>query len=409
MPQSGSATRGRRSHVAPLTSVRFFAALYVVFFHAAPVQIRAIPVADRFVTGGYIGVSFFFVLSGFVLGWNYLERFAAGDITRGEFWRARFARVYPVYLVGLIVSAPYFLLGVMREQPTHAAAAAQLGRSAALALSLTQAWIPQYATVWNLPSWSLSVEAFFYALFPLLVLGVIALPTRRVGRAVTIAWAAAMLAPLAYVLLRPDGAVYPQYDVSDHFWVNALRFEPLFHLWQFVIGLLGAKWLLDRRARQVPARRRDVTWPLLGIAAVSLALLMFAAYPLYPFLHDGLLAPLFLWSILLLATGDGVLVRLLSRRELVVLGEASYALYLLHVPVSIWLTVVGKHTGLPLNPGTSIGAFAAYVVLAIGVSVLTLRYIEEPARRAIRQGRLGHLGWRGAQGEAAQPAVAPEG
>ena len=407
MPHDRSASDGRSNHVAPLTSVRFLAAVYVVLFHTAPAQIRAMPLAARFVSGGYIGVSFFFVLSGFVLGWNYLERFAAGEIRRADFWRARVARVYPVYLVGLAAAAPFVVYGTLRKEPTLTAAAAYLGRSAALAVTLTQSWMPTYATVWNFPSWSLSVEAFFYALFPVLVIGAIALPKRRVGAAIVVAWLAAMLAPAIYLLVHPDGPLQPTF-VADGFWLDALRYGPVPHLFQFLIGLLGARWLLDRRSRNALVSSGDATWRLLALVAVALTILMVGQSPLYPFLHNGLLAPLFLAIIVLLVTGEGTLVRLLSCRGFVVLGEASYALYLLHVPVAGWLNAAGKRVGLVLDPASGIAAFATYVLVAIAVSVFTWRHIEEPARRAIRHGRLPRLSWRGAF-DAARRAATPEG
>ena len=393
MPERMTGSGRRRAHMAPLTSLRFFAALYVVLFHTAPVSFRAHALVDRFAAGGYIGVSFFFVLSGFVLGWNYLERFSSGTIRPVEFWRARVARVYPVYVLGLLVSAPYFVYGLLREQRPRLVVAGEAARQALSVLSLTQAWMPRYALVWNAPSWSLSVEAFFYALFPLLAIAILMLPRRRLGLAMAAAWLATLMAPAVYLLVRPDGAVYPQYNVSDLYWLDAMRYLPIAHLSEFVMGLLGARWLLDRRMRGQSAGQ-DVTWPVIGLAVLATALVMFAADPLYPFLHDGLLAPLFIGIILLLADGRGRLVRLLSHPMLVLFGEASYALYLLHVPVGDWLSIVGKHVGLTLNPGASAGAFALYVPLVVAVSVLTLRYVEEPARRAIREGRLAVLPWR---------------
>lgn len=405
----GRSSERHRSHLVPLTSLRFFAAFYVVVFHVAPAAFRAHDLSDRFVTGGYIGVSFFFVLSGFVLGWNYLERCAAGTMRRSEFWRARAARVYPVYVLGLLVSAPYFVYAVVRQMPSHAAVAGEVGRAGALVLSLTQSWLPHYALAWNPPSWSLSVEAFFYALFPVLAMAVVALPRRRIGAAMMIAWLVTLAAPAAYVILRPDGAVYPRYDVSDRFWLDAMRFLPAFHLAEFVMGMLAAKWLLDRRARNIAPSGRDVTWPVIGLTSIALVLLMFAADPLYPFLHDGLLAPLFVGVILLLANGRGALVRMLSRPTLVLLGEASYALYLLHLPVAAWMSVISKHAGLALTPTETVVGFAVYLPIAIGVSVLTLRYVEEPARRAIREGRLPRLPWRATQPDAPHPLAASEG
>lgn len=395
--------RERRAHLAPLTSVRFFAALYVVVFHLAPPELRATELGRRFAEGGFIGVSFFFVLSGFILGWNYLPRYADGGIPPRAFWRARLARVYPVYVFALLASAPYFVLGVFREQPTHAAAAFELGQVGTLVLTLTQSWIPRYATAWNSPSWSLSVEAFFYAVFPLLAAGAVAIPKRRVTTVLVATCVAALVAPALYLLLRPDGLAFPRFD-SNGSWLDGLRYMPLPHLAQFGGGLVTARWLLDRESTPEASPIGDVTWPVLGLVALALALLMtVGAYPLYVFVHDGLLAPIFLAIIVLLARGGGPLVRLLSRPTLTLLGEASYGLYLLHLPVSVWLLIVGKRFGLDLDPGHGALAFALFLPIVIATSVVVLRTVEEPMRRAIRTGRLPKLGWRAAADPAAVP------
>lgn len=409
MPHRPSTADSRRTQVPPLTSVRFFAALYVAVFHMAPTTLHHTPVAAEFVEGGYIGVSFFFVLSGFVLAWNYLDRFAAGRTTSREFWRARFARVYPVYLVGLAVSLPLFAYQSFSRQHTALGTAGEIGRAAALNFPLIQSWFPKHALVWNAPSWSLSVEAFFYASFPLLVAGIIALPHRRILPAIAIAWVLMLVGPTAYNLLRPDGVAFPSYEF-DAFWVNALKYAPLPHLLQFLTGVLGAKWLLERGRRPAGGRGPDVTWPVLALGALALATLMLGARTLYLYLETGLLAPVFLAIILLLTDGDGALVRWLSRPSLVLLGEASYALYLVHMPVGEWLGTISRRTHLPVAPWTGALGFTVYLVVALALSICVLRWIEEPARRAIRDARLPRLRWRVPPTEAtAGVAVSPEG
>jgi len=84
--------------IKSLTSLRFFAAIYVVLFHesANPGHFVFFPLAARFVASGYTAVTLFFVLSGFILAYNY------GRIrSRKEFWISRFARIYPVYFLSL--------------------------------------------------------------------------------------------------------------------------------------------------------------------------------------------------------------------------------------------------------------------------------------------------------------------
>src|SRR5260370_8948074 len=116
---------------------------------------------------GYVGVSFFFVLSGFILVYTYAGR----PMILKNFWRARFARIYPAYAFSLLVTAPFFFYAVLTMNiPFFVWAKAHLKLASALVLSLLQAWVPQAALTWNAVAWSLSVEPFFYLLFPFLLL-----------------------------------------------------------------------------------------------------------------------------------------------------------------------------------------------------------------------------------------------
>src|SRR5260370_41928881 len=95
-----------RPRLPALTSVRFFAALHVFVFHMYAMKITSgIGWTGQISSIGYVGVSLFFLLSGFILVYTYPGR----DVRAGEFWRARFARIYPAYLFSLLVTAPFFL------------------------------------------------------------------------------------------------------------------------------------------------------------------------------------------------------------------------------------------------------------------------------------------------------------
>jgi peptidoglycan/LPS O-acetylase OafA/YrhL len=111
---------------------------------------------------GYVGVGLFFVLSGFILVYTYEGR----ALTTAEFWRARFARIYPAYAVSLLVTLPLFLAAVRH---THLVSVpwpvAHLKLGMFLQVVLLQAWVPAAATMWNAVSWSLSVEASFTSCF----------------------------------------------------------------------------------------------------------------------------------------------------------------------------------------------------------------------------------------------------
>jgi peptidoglycan/LPS O-acetylase OafA/YrhL len=157
----------RAPQLPKLTSLRFFAAFWVLGFHAIP---RRGPVDawTAFWNRGWIGVTFFFVLSGFILTYTYGREASRLDARR--FWVARFARVYPLYLFAMLFAVPQLLhfLRVAGESgtpldPGHVAGVVMTS------LAMLQSWFGQLVCVWNCPSWSLSDEAFFYALFPLVL------------------------------------------------------------------------------------------------------------------------------------------------------------------------------------------------------------------------------------------------
>ena len=183
----------RKPTLGALTGLRFLAAAQVVLFHSiGPRLDHLAPPLAGLLGAGYTGVSLFFVLSGFVLAYNYLAPGQGGTTKTGNFLAARVARIYPVYLIGVLLALPGLAGKLLRD---HGPGDAFLAGSPVVlsALTLTQSWIPAYACRVNCPGWSLSVEAFFYLAFPLL--GVF-LATRAKTRLVPIilfCWVLAMI------------------------------------------------------------------------------------------------------------------------------------------------------------------------------------------------------------------------
>lgn len=361
-----------------LTGLRFVAAAYVVLFHVAQPLARGGPAWVRtLLGGGYVAVGLFFVLSGFILVWAYQHHDLSRPAARRRFWVARLARIYPVYLLGLALALPYFV-EMVALRPDWGVAAGL--RTAAATLSLTQAWSPTSACQWNCPGWSLSAEAFFYLLFPLLVVATARWGTRRLLAALALLWAAALAAPVAYTLLDPDALGGAQAG-SQATWLVVLKFNPLLRLPEFAIGVLVGQLVV--RWQRLPATRdrlrRLGPW-LSGGAAVTLGVVLATGGRLpFALLHNGLLAPAFALLVVGLGAGGGALARLLGSRPLHALGEASYALYILHVPVYLWSLhrLPFIELGLPHGwPGV-----ALYLVLVTLLSVAVRQRVEEPARR----------------------------
>jgi peptidoglycan/LPS O-acetylase OafA/YrhL len=282
---------------------------------------------------GYVAVSGFFVLSGFILAYNY------GKDPRWP-WRrlinfavARFARIYPVYCIGLLLTVPFFVLWVIRGISMFGVW--QI-RSLLLNLGLLQAWDPRIALSWNSPGWSLSAELFFYLCFPLLMTSFSGVRrSLSVVGALVLVWIVSLSVP---VLFTFDGSGYGPASaygeaslgapVVDEMTMNFVKFNPLVRLGEFCMGLLVCRiyWLLRGKWSQ------RGYWFYVPAVAGLVGVLAFAQRLPYLPTHNVLLAPLFASMILGLALEGGFLAALLSRPPVVFLREGE--LFSLHPPCS---------------------------------------------------------------------------
>jgi len=349
-----------------LTGLRCFAAVNIVFFHFSNPQWFGFlaPV----VNAGYASVSFFILLSGFVLSYNYTSRARNGQLGKVRFWTARFTRLYPIYLLSLLLG----LQTLPAEYATHTHFLFWAG--ILLTPLLLQGWIPEIATFWNTPAWTMSAESFFYVLFPWL-----AGWKRPVGRTqlfvrLACVWVIGMAPGVLYVLLNPDAI--PHVDRwSWGPWLQALKFTPLPHLASFVFGILLAD--LDELVGRAGSLR---FWLGLGGFAALFGVLELGPLVPYPIAHDSLFMPLF-GCIILGLSGDNLLCKFFSLRPLVFVGEASYCLYLMHF--NLWNLLHDSH----LLERLGLNRFDPWIsyFLLIGMALLALHLIEKPAQRRLRK------------------------
>lgn len=358
-----------RPNIPILTSLRFFAALLVVLHHYWPARAM---LPHSLTTFGYQAVTFFFILSGFVLTYTYMsepshKHAAALKVDVRRFYLARFARLAPLYWVALAASAYFFyrLCFVADRISTTDYTAGMI--SAPL---FAQAWLPQLATNWNPPSWSLSVEWFFYLAFP-----VVAALVRRVNPWLTILICLAVnhgLVELARDLRRDLGTGD---DLT--YWSKVIAYFPPLLLPQFVMGMALAQIHLTWRVQ----RSHAFDW---AVAAILVAIALYQTNPPHilqfiPF-RDFLLAA-FAVLVLSAANARGLVADLFSHKGLVLLGEASYALYILHFPLLQWWSHLGVQSSF--EGGYELLGLGCFLALAIGASLALHLAIEIPARRYI--------------------------
>lgn len=302
------------------------------------VALRLPPAIYSLIRGGYLAVTTFFVLSGFVLARSYtstewtgrnLLRYAAG----------RFARVYPVYVLSLAVVIPFILSD---RTPGKAPLVAVHGL-------LLQGWLGHLPVSWNTPAWSLSCEIFFYLSFPLAAAW---MQQANWQKTLAVAVAACCLTRVLWAM-----------GVSD-------EIKPLIHFSDFLMGI-AASCAYDLLVRS--HRRPDGMWLYLPGAALGAALI---AYPQLLPPHVDLntaLRPLNALLLIGFALGGGLAARALSSRILVYLGKSSYAMYILHVPMLWWYLRWSREFSA-----------AIYLTAVIAVSAAVYFFVEEPANRYLR-------------------------
>ena len=349
-----------------LTGLRTFAAINIVFFHFSnPIRFGWFaPV----VNAGFASVSFFIMLSGFVLAYNYAARARAGELDKRRFWEARFTRLYPVYLLSLLLS--WRMVAV--EYAAHTQRMFWTGM--ALTPLLLQGWIPSIATFLNTPAWTMSAESAYYLAFPWLAKG------KRPGRAgpylakMAAVLGLGMVPGLLYIALNPDGIAHPD-RWSWGPWLQVLKYTPLPHLASFVFGVMLAN--LDELVGRASRLRL-----ILGVGgfAATFGILELGPRVPYAIVHDGLLMPLFGCIILGLA-GNNTLAHAIGWRPLVFVGEASYCLYLLHF--NLWNLIHDSHV-LDWAGLSRFDPWISYVLL-IGLALLALYTVEKPAQRQLRK------------------------
>lgn len=360
--------RDRRDHVRPLTTLRFLAALWVLLHHAMP---RGVPgsFTDALGATGWLGVSLFFVLSGFLLTVRYAPDGVFGG-TRSAFWRERVARLLPTYLLSLLFAGLLFARDARVEQLSGGRIAATV----ATVLTGQQAWRPETACEWNCPAWSLSVEFWFYLVFPFTVgaLGVWMMRGARGARGLAV----------LLLSLAASAIVFPGLERLGGGWtVPIYSLSPLARWPEFVAGI-GLAGLIGGWS---PATAR----PGLGLIAGGLVWLAATVAARAALEAAGLhLLPVSLPGFVLVIAGSWALraqaVPLVSAAPLVMLGEASYALYLFHAPLhSYLLAVTNRLVGRGYEESWTL--FGAYLATALALAVALHLRFEVPWRGRMRR------------------------
>lgn len=357
-----------------LTSLRAIAALLVVLYHFTP-QDQGYLVE---VVGGqgHVGVTVFFVLSGFLITARYYPEIERGEHRLGEYFVRRAARILPLY---------YFVLTLTHLLTTGTP---PLGAVSPAEWTLTHALFgSSLASLTVLPSWSLTVEECFYASAPLVFIGLARL-SRRLGRvagpAIGLTTVTAGLGLVGAVILQ-FAAPLAAADLNFLADPLLLRSFTIFgRYFDFAVGTAAGLLFLSGRVEAVwRAPRGGLYATLLALAGGALLFtaqaLMVAqlADPNAQWRWNMLAAVGSTALVLALTCGHAPLSRLLSAAVLVYLGRTSYALYLIQTGP------LGEELVFWLLPG---GNGVHMIVLYLGltaISALLFELVEEPARETV--------------------------
>lgn len=391
-----------KPRIPALTGLRAIAAFWVLMLHYGEAVTLGWPhVFRRIFSSGFIGVDLFFVLSGFILSWNYLGEDRSLTVSRGEFWRARAARILPVYYISLALALPVFLLMQFQNGITPEAIRSAIVTSVTT-LTLTQSWVSPFSYLWNNPGWSLSVEVFLYLSFPYVARWLARKPLGRVIRSVAILYGATIASALLFTAFHPHPFVW-KWETDSNFciWVSWLGCNPVVHFHELLMGSVAFLWL---REEQTGIRNEFLDGPK-AVLLSSIALVALLAWrgPM-PFMAAlvGVYSPLFALLIYGLAKQRGLVANILSTRAFVFLGEISFAFYLIHLVV--WWNVEGHNMEHPyIKQGSALNFFVC-LGLSLAISALLYKRIEIPYRKTLRKRWGGTLG-PATPGQFAQPLL----
>src|ERR1700732_2202900 len=371
----------------PLTGLRFLAAFFILVGHGTPMMLKLTPnpqlvinVTNCFLE---VGMELFFVLSGFVIHYNYAY---VGCLPQprnlAKFYIARFARIYPLYLLFLALQ-----LVVHRDF-----------RAFLFYMGMTQSWVyvvikgvPLIGRLGSLITWSISTEWFFYCLYPI-VAWLLAKTQRRLTAALVLTALALLGLVLAVFIYLHDQEVNAFAQAvwgkpGDFFFTWLLAFSPVGRLPPFLIGIATAHIFITRYHQPVGETERRLGSVLLTLALVC-AISMCGAQSLGNS-YVGLSA-LFVYSlsiavvIFCCARYRSLFSRILSLPLLIVCGDASYSIYLFHQSI---LEATRVRDILPWTwyDVSYVGIrFAAAMLITIVFSIIMYRVYEAPARAAAR-------------------------
>ncbi|MFD0962593.1 acyltransferase family protein [Pseudofulvibacter geojedonensis] len=343
--------------IEQLTFTRFIAAISIVIFHyGSGSSLFNNETVSFLFNQANIGVSYFYILSGFVMVIAYGNK---NKIDSGLYLKNRLARIYPVYFLAIFL---IIAIRLFKEIDYY---------NLLLNIFMFQTWIPEKALTINTPGWSISVELFFYILFPILLNYLYSKKSlSKISYIIISFW---IISQVIHHLLIYKIIHIPYYNIVD------LAYHPIMHLNQFLVGNLAGLFFINK------LKEKQHNYFLI-ISVIILSIIILLKYPIGLNFHNGLLAILFVPLILFISLSNGYISKLTSKKPFVFLGEISFGIYILQAPVWIIFSDyrLNKYLGLDKNIDFT-KAFFLRLVILIFLSIISYIYFEKPLRNKIKK------------------------
>ena len=348
--------------IKPLTSLRFFFALIVFFSHLDYLPEEEIlfnNIYESILKHGSLGVSFFFILSGFILTYSYKNKIISNEVSVKDFWVARIARIYPLHFFTLLLSLPIFFSDVFKDPFVWIS-------SFLSHFFLLQSFIPNEEVYFgfNAVSWSISNELFYYIAFPFIILGLY-----NFSRGVFLS--------LVFLLLIPVGIYLSPTNIE----IFVFGINPFLRISDFLIGILIFK-IYERKLFESWFRKVS-TASIIEISTIAVFVVFFSFRDEIP---GGYKLSSYYWVpmsliILVYSYQRGMISKFLSHRLLILLGEISFSFYMLHALLMRYLLALERRLQIVQNH--YIMLVIIFVIIIIS-SYIVYRLFELPANRYLR-------------------------
>jgi peptidoglycan/LPS O-acetylase OafA/YrhL len=349
MPDKTPTPAAPHAYRPDVDGLRALAILSVVFYHAGL----------RWLTGGFIGVDIFFVISGYLIGGHIYAELRAGAFSYREFYRRRAKRILPAFFAVIVFT---LLAGLILLSPAEMTLLGRSAFAATLSASNLLFWgTDNYFAAKSdlnplLMTWSLGVEEQFYLVIPLLMVFV-----ARIRRSL-------ILPAILAVCILSFGfawAAQASYPMAAFYLLSA-------RAWELGIGVALAVAELNRKAMQ-PQARRTLVLSVAGLGLLLTPIFLFNAVAAFPW--PAALPSVVGTTMLLAVPGSWINRRLLALPPLVSIGRISYSWYLWHWPLLAFLHIL-------YGDRLPIAAALLAIALSLGAAVLSYSFIEQPFRRS---------------------------